>query len=121
MTNFKHDEHQNLYLEMLRVLESNDTYYESFAYLASGIGKPELLSALGSRRINPVKLISLSAEYSNSERAVLEAAWQLFAGNNLYEIDDKPRFSTIDDIFQSLDSENRTMLFHAIKGKYFSL
>lgn len=118
MSYFKDDEHQRIYLEMIRILENDDPFYRSFAFVASALKKNEIKSALENKRINPLKLISLSQGYTDSEIAMLEVAWQLFSSTNLYETNGENRFSTIDSIFESLDSENRLIVLHAIQSHY---
>lgn len=118
MVYFKDDDHKELFYLMMEKLKTDDIDYTSFAYLASSIGKTELLDAVDARRVKHEQLLDLSSPYSSSEKAMIELGYQLFNGNNLYERDEKPVFSTVNNIFYSLDSNNREVALSAIKSRY---
>lgn len=120
MMTFKNDDHRELYLSLMRVLENDDKDYRSFAYTVSAIGKYELMKAVGKRRVHHDALQKMSAPWSNSERSMIELGYWLFSGRNFYENrDGEHLFTTITDVFSSLDSENRQVALSAM-NEHFS-
>lgn len=119
MTNFKNTHHEKLYFEFMNKLNNKDQYYSGFAYVASAIQKDEIALALEDHSIDYEVLWKVSKVWSNSERAMLEVAWQVFNGGNFYEDDEGDwSYPSIDSIFRSLDTANSKIVIEAITKKY---
>ena len=118
---FKSDYQEELFESILKKFRNDDVYYVGFAYVASAIYKKDVLKAVGDHEVDVDKLIKMSDVWSGSERAMLELAFQMFNGGNLYYEDDEeeqPSFTTIESIFRSLDGENTQVAVKAIGLKY---
>lgn len=115
---FKDEYHSDLYNEFIAKLDGDDVYYKGFAYVASAIGKKGVVDAISKHRVKFDKLCEMAKYWSNTERAMLEVAYQMFNGRNLYEDDEEIKFPTIDSMLRSLDSKNVTVVLEAIKMKY---
>lgn len=116
---YKNQYHEELYNQFTSILNNDDTYYKSFAFVAAAIEKKGILNALDEFNIDKDLLLDMSKAWLNSERAMLEIAWQLFNDVNLYEIEGEIQFPIIKSIFNSLDSENLKVVIEAIGMKYF--
>lgn len=116
---FKSDYHEELYIQYIDQLQSEDVYYGSFAYLAAAIGKKSIIKALSDHSIDVGMLEEMADVWSSSERAMLEMAWQCFTGRNFFEDKDgEVRFPTLDHILYSLDKENTKIVIEALATKY---
>ncbi|MEK5071738.1 hypothetical protein [Sporosarcina sp. FSL K6-1508] len=115
---YKTQYHEELYHQFVSKLNSNDLYYTWFAYVAAAIEKKELLKALDDCSIDVELLLDISKVWSNSERAMLEVAWQMFNNGNLYEEDSEILYPTIKSIFNSLDKNNSQIVIEAISMKH---
>lgn len=102
---------------MLRKLNSMDVYYTSFAYVASATDKKEVLTVLANHKNDSEKLVEISAVWSSSEKILLELAFQLFSGRNLYTVDEIPYFSKVHELFAYLGSENKRVALEAIHNR----
>lgn len=116
---FKSEYHEKLFETFISKLKSTDRYYTGFAYVAAAIEKETILKALDDHRVDYEMLLNMSGVWSNSEKAMLEVAWQMFNGRNLYDENEKIQFPTINSIFFSLDSDNSRIVLEAITMKYF--
>lgn len=115
---FTNAAHYHLYKQMLDTVEHPDKDIQAFAFVASAVGKPELVKVVGHDQIHADQLISLSANWSKGERSLIELAFQLFSGGNLYELGGFPSFTTIDDLMQELDAKNKQVALDAVKARY---
>lgn len=116
---FKSSFHKELFVDYVRKLNSADRYYQPFAYVASAIQKKQLIDALNDHEIDYEKLQEIAGVWSSSEKAMLELAYQLFAGRNLFEYNDEtPRFPTIDSILHGLDETNVQVVMQGLTMKY---
>lgn len=116
---FKSDYHREIFEELISRFNSHDRYYVGFAYVASAIHKETITKVASDHELDYEKLIEMSGVWSNSERAMIELAYQMYNGGNLYyDYDDRPEYSTINDIFRSLDEDNTRVATTAITMKY---
>lgn len=115
---FKSRYHEELFKIFISKLKCTDRYYTGFAYVAAAIEKETLLKALDDHSVDYELLLNMSEAWSNSEKAMLEVAWQMFNGNNLYNENEVNQFPTINSIFTSLDEVNSRIVVEAITMKY---
>lgn len=115
---FKNSYHEELYKKFISKLNNNDIYYTGFAYVAAATQKKDILSALNDHSVDYELLFEISKPWSRSEKAMLEGAWQMFNGSNLYDEDDQIQFPNIRALFESLDPDNSRILVEAITRKH---
>lgn len=119
MTYYKGSFHEELHLKFMEKLKAKDREYSSFSYVAAAIGKEDILSALDYYSIDYEALWDMSKVWSNSEKAMLEVAFQLFNGSNFF-VDETEQllFSSVSSIFKSLDPANSKVVIEGITQRY---
>lgn len=119
---FKGDYHEETYahyLELLDKVPGTDRYYDTLTYVLAAIGRKDLEECLSSEGIDIEILDTKCERLTNSEKMLVELAFQLFSNNNFFDqADGQPEVTTVHSIFQSLDEENTKVALSAISKRY---